>query len=231
MNSKEFFDNDRFNSKWKNISGIYIIENPVLSAEYGEQINKIGYASHSLYTRIADYRTAYGPIPFKIHAIYHIPEKVKYKRVQYARICEKILHETLKDEKVKQTNEWFVNFKKIMTCFNQLRANHLKEIDGSKDWPIFNKYRSGAYTKKIKLVDEEKIFPSGTITKLLSRFQPDRQKKIVGMKGAVDKDNQIIDGVVISYDEYYKIKLENGEKLKVSIDDIDAFVKRELKVS
>ena len=233
MNSKDFFIDEKINSKWKNKSGIYVIECPVLSKEYGKQMAKVGYATHSLYTRVADYRTAYSVIPFKIHCLYHIPEKVKYKRVQYARISENILHKTLEKERVLGTNEWFIDFKKIMSCVNQLRKNHLKYIESSKDWDIYNPYQDKMYNKRIYLFEEEKVFPKGTVTKLEARYQPERgHKRIIGLTGAIDRNNKLEEGVIDKYKikkKTYMILLNNGEEIEINEENIDKFVKMELK--
>ncbi len=47
----------------------------------GKRLFKLGYARNSLYTRMSDYRLAYGGIPFKIHCLIQIPAGDFGKRV------------------------------------------------------------------------------------------------------------------------------------------------------
>ena len=67
----------------------------------------------SLYKRIRDYKTAYGVIPFKIHVMWAVPEKVLHKRANFALLTEGIIHKSLHaecammDENYKQNGEWF----------------------------------------------------------------------------------------------------------------------------
>jgi len=72
MDSFNFFKNEKINKNFKGKSGIYILENKLFSDQLGYGVFKIGYARRSLYNRLLNYRTAYGLIPFKIHALYKV---------------------------------------------------------------------------------------------------------------------------------------------------------------
>jgi len=63
MDSTEFFGNK--GNIWK--GKFYCIEQPALSNANvkSRPVYKVGYARNSLYTRMSDYRSAYGVIPFK----------------------------------------------------------------------------------------------------------------------------------------------------------------------
>lgn len=155
MDSTLFFKDKEFNSLFKNKSGLYVIEQELFSTVNGRPVFKIGYARHSLYTRISQYRTAYGLIPFTIHALYCIPEKVQYKRVNYAHLCERIIQETLKENgRWTKEGEWFYDMDMIMNCLFALRKKNSK-IRNADDWVFWDVYDGKA--KRIKLVDDETI--------------------------------------------------------------------------
>jgi len=67
MDSTEFFGNK--GNIWKGKSGVYCIEQPALSVAFKTPIYKVGYARNSLYTRMSDYRSAYGVVPFRIYRL------------------------------------------------------------------------------------------------------------------------------------------------------------------
>lgn len=135
MDSRLFFKNSEINSEFKNKSGIYVIEQPLFSDKLGYPIYKIGYAKHSLYTRISNYRTAYGLIPFKIHALYCVPNGVRNKQVNYAHLQERVVQETLQIMgDYTETGEWFKNIENITSVFTSLRAKHLNEIKSRNKW-------------------------------------------------------------------------------------------------
>ena len=70
MDSNLFFISE--GNKWKGKSGIYCIEQEVLSKKLGKRLFKVGYARNSIWTRMSDYRSAYGGIPFKIYCLIQI---------------------------------------------------------------------------------------------------------------------------------------------------------------
>ena len=90
MNSIDFFETE--GKQWKGKSGIYCIEQPALSEYKGKKLFKVGYARHSIYTRMSDYRSAYGVVPFTIYALIEIPSGVFGKRSGYTLLSKQILH-------------------------------------------------------------------------------------------------------------------------------------------
>ena len=161
MDSTLFFKDSSINSIYKNKSGLYVIEQPLFSEKLGYAVYKVGYAKNSLYTRVADYRTAYGLIPFKIHALYCVPNGVKNKRVNYARWQELVIQETLRNlGKYTGTGEWFKDLDTIISVFLGLRQKHIEEIPSSGNWNfwILKKWtlRDSAVSY-VKLADENKI--------------------------------------------------------------------------
>lgn len=156
MDSTFFFEKSDINSAFKNKSGLYIIEQPLFSKELGYPVYKVGYARISLYTRISNYRTAYGPISFKIHALYNVPNGVHSKRVVYASLQERVLRSTLEKLGKNVTGEWFKDIEVILNVLLTLRKKHEKEIPKSKDWVFFTAKRlSFKGNKKINLENEE----------------------------------------------------------------------------
>ena len=129
MNSEDFFKDDKFNSQFKNKTGIYVIEQPVFTKYVGFPVYKIGFARNSLYTRVRDYKTAYGVVPFRIYCLYLIPQKVQKKRVLYTYLTERIIQQTLKKYGFwTDTGEWFKELNIIMSVVNEVRLKHLTEI-------------------------------------------------------------------------------------------------------
>ena len=161
MDSTLFFKDKDINSLYKDKSGLYVIEQPVFSEKLGYAVYKIGYARNSLYTRISDYRTAYGLIPFKIHALYCVPNGVKNKRVNYSRWQEIVIHQTLKDlGKYTGTGEWFKDLDTIISTFLTLRQKHVEDIDSSVKWNFWipkNWTLRGSNVTEVKLADEDKV--------------------------------------------------------------------------
>lgn len=141
MNSEEFFKNHKeFNGK----TGIYVLESPL---KYNDkEMYKVGYAYQSLYKRIRDYKTAYGPIEFKIHIVYQIPQRIfGGKRTMMALGTEKQLHKMLqikgnaimvKDDD-KLDGEWFYNLDSIYEAVNKVRMDFLKDVENSENWLYF----------------------------------------------------------------------------------------------
>lgn len=161
MDSTLFFKDKDINSIYKDKSGLYVIEQPLFSRELGYPVYKIGYAKHSLYTRISHYRTAYGLIPFKIHALYTVPNGVRNKRVNYAYLQERVAQVTLlKLGKWVLIGEWFKDLDTIMSVLYSMRQKHLEEIKSSIKWNFWTlkswTLRDNKITK-IKLEPEENI--------------------------------------------------------------------------
>ena len=135
MNSEYFFKSD-IGNEMKHKQGIYCLEQPLFRKD-GKRIFKIGYARDNLYKRIRDYKTAYSVIPFTIHLLWAVPEKVVHKRANFALLTESIIHKSLyeecamKDEDYKQNGEWFFEIKKIVATIKNIREGY-KE-DGVKN--------------------------------------------------------------------------------------------------
>jgi hypothetical protein len=73
MDSEVFFEKEQAKRKGK--KGLYVIECPLFSSSCvgkpnEDPVYKVGYVYQSLAVRIADYRTHYGKIQFKIHVIW-----------------------------------------------------------------------------------------------------------------------------------------------------------------
>lgn len=168
MDSFEFFDNKDFTKKWKGKAGIYIIENPLFTRFVGFPVYKVGYARHSLYTRISNYRTAYGLTPFKIHAIYAVPEKVYKARVNFANLTERILQETArKYGEYAGIGEWFKNIQVLLNILKAIRTKYLEKYPAiAPDWEIYTFEPLGNSENEIELVSQEEI--QGTFKDLVA---------------------------------------------------------------
>jgi hypothetical protein len=158
MNSEDFFKDKEFNGKWKNKSGIYIIECPLFTNYVGYPVYKTGYARHSLYTRISNYRTAYGLVPFKIHLLYLVPEKLIGQRVNYANLTERVLQETArKYGEYSGVGEWYKNISLLLSIVYTIREDHLKRHKKSSNWEMYSFQKLYPSLKNIDLIPEEEI--------------------------------------------------------------------------
>ena len=168
MDSFEFFENKEFTQKWKGKAGIYIIENPLFTRFVGYPVYKVGYARHSLYTRISNYRTAYGLTPFKIHAIYAVPEKVFKARVNFANLTERILQETArKYGEYAGIGEWFKNIQVLLNILKAIQTKYLEKYATlAPNWEIYTHQPLGDSINNIDLVSEEEI--QGTFKDLIA---------------------------------------------------------------
>ena len=230
MNSFTFFKKHR--EVWNDKSGIYVIECEALSKEYGTRIFKVGMATHSLTNRMSNYRTSYSIIPFTIHALYHIPTKVYYRRANYHYLSEKVLHKTLTSKDLHVFGEWFTDLRMIMNCVNQMRENHLKEIPESNNW-LFKTY-SFTRTKfsTIKLADEDTAFKS-KVKKVENRENLERTRtvknaaQLVGEKGVIDLNNEAVEGKITLYSsktKMFEIELDTKQTIDLSWDKIFDFL-------
>ena len=155
MNSDTFFT--EYGKEIRGKSGVYVLENPL---EYqGERIFKIGYAHDSLYTRIRGYKTAYGPIQFKIHAVWHVPEGVFNKRLMTALQTERHLHTILhkyivmKDDNDKKLGEWYYKIQEILTAVETTRAKEIAIVENIENAFYFISDEVGKLTRsKAKIV-------------------------------------------------------------------------------
>ena len=117
MNSEDSFKS-KVGNDLKHQQGMYCLEQPLFKKD-GKRLFKIGYARDSLYKRIRDYKTAYGVIPFTIHILWAVPEKVVHRRANFALLTESIIHKSLyqecamKDEDDKQNGEQFMILKRL----------------------------------------------------------------------------------------------------------------------
>lgn len=167
MESEKFFSDKDFNNKWKGKSGIYIIENQLFTKYVGYPTYKVGYARYSLATRIRDYKTAYGLVPFRIHAIYEIPEKIIGKRVNYAHLTERVLQETArKYGEWSGVGEWYKDLPLLLNILFTIREKHLKEIKKANNWEFYTYVDKSNSLNKIDLVDEKVI--TGTFKDLVA---------------------------------------------------------------
>jgi hypothetical protein len=180
MNSDTFFT--KYGKEIRGKSGVYVLENPL---EYqGQRIFKIGYAHDSLYTRIRGYKTAYGPIQFKIHAVWHVPEGVFNKRLMTALQTERHLHDILhkyivmKDENDKKLGEWYYNIQEILTAVETTRAKEIAIVVGIDEAFYFISDEVGNLTRsKAKTVP--KIDPDEQSSKFkgLTMRNPSKRNK------------------------------------------------------
>jgi hypothetical protein len=127
----------------KRKQGIYCLEQPLFRKD-GKRLFKIGYARDNLYKRIRDYKTAYGVIPFIIHVLWAVPEKVLYKRANFTLLTEGIIHKSLhaecamKDENYKQNGEWFYDIKKIVATIKNIEAEYKDDpLMKTEGWSIY----------------------------------------------------------------------------------------------
>ena len=149
MDSSTFFNGA--GDKFKGKSGIYVFKSPL--KYQGKDIYKIGYAYQSLYNRVANFRTAYGPITFKLYCVYAIPERiVNAPRTMWALGTEKQLHNTLLEKAVmrnedngKLEGEWFYDISEIMKVVRNLIQEHRDTITNADKWEL---YIDGGFTAR-----------------------------------------------------------------------------------
>ena len=164
MDSKDFFDNksdkDEETSKfWKGKSGIYCIEQPALSNANvkSRPVYKVGYARNSLYTRMSDYRSAYGVIPFKIYCLIQIPAGVVSKRSGYTLLSEQRLHKQLKnDGRFAGANEWYFDLSHILNVMYSLFVEFQGLLKNSSKWGAYFYDKRTRY-QLVSLIDEKEI--------------------------------------------------------------------------
>lgn len=158
MDSEKFFDDKVFTKKFKEKSGVYIVENPLFTKYLGYPVYKIGYARRSLYTRIGDYRTCYGLVPFKIHAIYCVPEKILNQRVNFANLTERVIQKTaLKYGEYTGRGEWYKELPLLLNILFTVREDHKKRFKNAKNWEFYTHQKQGVSLREIELVPEEEI--------------------------------------------------------------------------
>ena len=163
MNSEYFFKSDIGNAL-KTQQGIYCLEQPLFRKD-GKRIFKIGYARDSLYKRVRDYKTAFGPVPFIIHLLWAVPEKVVHKRANFALLTETIIHKSLyqecamKDEDYKQNGEWFYEIKKIIATIKNIQEGYIYEdVKNADKWLFWinPEYENVATRKTTRAIASEK---------------------------------------------------------------------------
>jgi hypothetical protein len=163
MNSEYFFKSN-IGNELKTQQGIYCLEQPLFRKD-GKRIFKIGYARDSLYKRVRDYKTAFGPVPFIIHLLWAVPEKVVHKRANFALLTETIIHKSLyqecamKDEDYKQNGEWFYEIKKIIATIKNIREGYIYEGAKNADKWLFwinPEYENVATRKTTRAIASEK---------------------------------------------------------------------------
>lgn len=171
MDSKEFFQHHQ--KEWNGKQGIYVIEQPVFSEKLRKKIYKIGYARYSLATRIADYRTAYNLIPFKIHLIYEVPERVGGQRANFALLTESIVLQTLTNMgKWSTEGEWYYDLDAIMNVISSVRAKHLKTIKYAAKWKY---YTTQISTEIVPVVEENQV--SSSLKDIIALTDEQKQEK------------------------------------------------------
>ena len=160
MNSEEFFKSQK--NRWEGKSGIYVISQPLIKSN-GQDIYKVGFAKDSLYTRIRNYKTAYGPAPFLVHIVYQIPQGVMGQKGEFARHSEGRLHKTLQKvgncameeevgDKKKMLGEWFYNLTDITNNVNELHREYTTDkkyaLSRPENWDIeYYGMKPRAYTR------------------------------------------------------------------------------------
>jgi len=155
MNSIDFFNTE--GKKWKGKSGVYCIEQPALSQYAEKRLFKIGYARNSIYTRMSDYRSAYGIVPFTIHSLIEIPAGVFGKRSGYTLLNEQRLHRQLEDDGYNAgANEWYLNFNQVMNVMYSLYVELVGTIDSAKNWNVFFGDKKTQF-RILKIIDEKDI--------------------------------------------------------------------------
>ena len=150
MDSDTFFLQKK--KEIENKSGIYVLEHPM---KYdGRRIFKIGYAHDSLYTRIRGYKTAYGPIQFKVHCVWNVPEGVFNKRLMTALQTERHLHELMHSEVVmknpdndKKEGEWYYDIKLILLSVLTVRAEQIAEVENVEKLYFYISDDAGIFTR------------------------------------------------------------------------------------
>lgn len=125
MESTEFFG--EYGNQWKRVTGLYCIEQPLFSKVLKKGIYKVGFCRHSLHTRLADYRTAYGVMPFKIHCLIQIPMGVfGRKEEDNSRVAFTLLNEQRLLAELRHlglsagANEWFFDLRTILDVMKAL---------------------------------------------------------------------------------------------------------------
>lgn len=158
MDSKDFFKENGLG--WKGKTGVYCIEQPVLNDTIYTNhtpIYKVGYARNSLYTRMSNYRTAYGVVPFKIHCLLEIPSGVVNNRTAFALLNEQRIHKTLKEIGLgSEANEWFYDLDQILKVMNSLRKELEKRISYAHKWKVYIDPKRTRY-REVGLVPENTI--------------------------------------------------------------------------
>lgn len=158
MDSNQFFDDENFKAKWKGKSGVYILENPLFTKYTGFPVFKIGFAKDSLYTRISNYRTAYGLVPFKIHLLYHIPQGIRNVRPNYANLTERVLQETARQYgEYAGVGEWFKELPLLLNIAFTVREDHLKRHKQAVKWEFWTLQEKRNSLRPIELVSEDEI--------------------------------------------------------------------------
>ena len=159
MNSVDFFKKDGYGKDWKGKKGVYCIEQPEFTKYTKYPIYKIGYARNSLYTRMGDYRTAYGIVPFKIHFLLEIPAGVFGKRSGYHLLTEQRIHKTLDLLGVNSAaNEWYYDLSIITNLFYSIREELVQNIQHADNWKTyFPDIPKKTRIKKIKIIEEAAI--------------------------------------------------------------------------
>jgi len=155
MNSEDFFKNKKNNQTditatyWKGIQGIYVIEQPLINTFYPEKVYKVGYARDSLYTRLRNYKTAYGRAPFTIHCIMQTGSGAKGVKGHLAHMTEKQIHGELDklnlgaDKELKyidndkRVSEWFYNLPEILKIIATIRSNLINRVTFSDKWEYY----------------------------------------------------------------------------------------------
>ena len=162
MKSEEFFKKeDIYGTYFKGVQGIYVIQQPLFKKN-GRDIYKVGFARDSLYKRIRDYKTAYGPIEFNVICLWEVPEGVVHERPLFARLTETRIHLTLKRELVmkneitdRQEGEWFYDIEAIIGVIKRLQLEYTSDFP-----PDHNRAVKGADTWELYIDDEhENIKP------------------------------------------------------------------------
>ena len=204
MESETFFELKKKEIEKK--SGVYVIEHPMLYN--GQRIFKVGYAHDSLYNRIRGYKTAYGPIQFKVQCVWQVPNGVFNKRLMTALQTERHLHDLLHSEVVmknldtdRKEGEWFYDIKKILLTVLKVRAGQIAEVTNIEDLFFYISDEAAVFTRR-----QAKTVPSLNPDDQSSKFKGITLRKQSTRKAPSKKYSQ---------DEYELEKNKSRDKQKV----------------
>lgn len=173
MDSRIF--KEHISKYWRGKQGVYVIENDLFSKHLGKRIFKIGYSRYDMSGRVQDYVTAYSPfIPFKIHLLYEVPEKVRGQRPNFALLTEARIHNTLKKMNKWGEAEWFYDLDAIMNVISSVRLEHLDKIPDAKKWTFYSTHISNM---TVKVDSEANVSSRLKDLRVMTQEEKDRRQR------------------------------------------------------